>query len=149
MGRLANFLRLPSAQRRLIFQVTLLLRATQLALRLLPFRWVYQWIKHASQPPAGQGEKAAVDAGLICATVNKSGRHFLGIDSCFPQALVGEMLLERNGHPAVLRIGVIKQPDGDLKAHAWVERNGEVVIGGPISHVERYTPLPELDKIKL
>jgi hypothetical protein len=149
MGRLANFLRLPSSQRRLILQVTFLLGLTQLALRLLPFRRVYGWINHASQPPAGRGEKTAVDAGVICATVNKSGHYFLGIDSCFPQALVGEMLLERNGHPAVLRIGVIKQPDGELKAHAWVERNGEVVIGGPISHVERYTLLPELDKVKL
>lgn len=149
MGRLGNFLRLPSAQRRLILQVTFLLRATQLALRLFPFRRIYQWMKNASQPADGQGKKSIVDAGLICATVNKSGRYFLGIDSCFPQALVGEMLLERNGHPARLRIGVIKQPGGDLKAHAWVEQNGEVVIGGPISHVERYTPLPELDKIKL
>ncbi len=102
MGRLGNFLRLPTAQRRLILQVTLLLRATQLALRLFPFRRVYQWMKNASQPAARQGKKGIVDAGLICATVNKSGRYFLGMDSCFPQALVGEMLLERNGHPAAI-----------------------------------------------
>ncbi len=80
--------------------------------------------------------------------MNKSGRNFLGVDSCFPQALVGKMLLERRGYPANIRIGVIKDADGSLRAHAWVERDGIVVIGGPVAHVEKYTPLPDLDRIK-
>jgi hypothetical protein len=90
-----------------------------------------------------------LDAEQIYTAVNKSGRNFLGVDSCFPQALVGEMLLKRGGYPAKLRIGVNKEQGGEFKAHAWVEMDGNVVIGGPRSLVESYTLLPELDRIKL
>lgn len=146
MGRLAKLLSLPKSERRLLLQVTLLLGATQLALRMFSFRRVYRWMSVASQSKTTQGENFHLDAEKICAAVNKSGRNFIGVNSCFPQALVGEMLLKRNAHPATLRIGVIKDQGGNLKAHAWVEMDGRVVIGGPISHVESYTPLPELDQ---
>lgn len=149
MGRLGNFLRLPPSERRLVIRVTFLLGATQLALRMLSFRRVYRWMENAGRKRGENRENQRLSADLICSVVNRSGRRFLGVDSCFPQALVGEMLLERNGYPSTLRIGVIKSQAGELKAHAWVEKDGEVVIGGPVSHVERYTPLPELDKIKL
>jgi hypothetical protein len=149
MGRLAKFLRLPQPERWLLIRVTLLLSATQLALRLFPFRRVYRWMSAASQPKINEGDQVHLDAEQICAAVNKSGRNFLGVNSCFPQALVGEMLLKRGGYPATLRIGVNKEQGGELKAHAWVELDGSVVIGGPLSLVEVYTPLPELDQIKL
>lgn len=149
MSRLAKFLRLPQSERGLLIRVSLLLSATQLALRLFPFRRVYRWMSVANQPKINKGEKSHLDADKIYAAVNKSGRNFLGVDSCFPQALVGEMLLKRGGYPAKLRIGVNKEQGGEFKAHAWVEMDGNVVIGGPRSLVESYTPLPELDRIKL
>lgn len=149
MGRLAKFLRLPQPERWLIIRVTLLLCVTQLALRLFSFRRVYRWMSAASQPKIHRGDKVQPDAEQICAAVNKSGRNFLGVNSCFPQALVGGMLLKRGGYPAMLRIGVIKEQNNELKAHAWVELNSKVMIGGPLSQVEKYTPLPELNKIKL
>lgn len=145
MGRLARFLRLPQSERWLIIRVTLLLSAAQLALSLFPFRHVYRCMSAASQPKINEGYKDHRDADQIYAAVNKSGRNFLGVNSCFPQALVGEMLLKRAGYPATLRIGVTKEQSGEMKAHAWVELDGSVVIGGPLSLVEGYTPLPELD----
>lgn len=149
MGRLGNFLRLPPSERWLLVRVTFLLGTTHFALRLLPFRKIYRWMERAGRSEGRHINHQKLSAELICSVVNRSGRYFLGADSCFPQALVGEMLLERYGYPSTLRIGVIKSQSGELKAHAWVEKDGNVVIGGPISHVERYTPLPELDKIKL
>lgn len=149
MGRLVKFLRLPKSERWLLIQVTFLLSATQIALRLFPFRRVYRWILTASQSKPNNWGNSHLDAEKICAAVNKSGRNIMGANSCFPQALVGEMLLRRAGYPAKLRIGVNKEPGGELKAHAWVELDGSVVIGGPTSLVEGYTPLPGLDQIKL
>jgi hypothetical protein len=147
MERLANFLRVSNSERWMLIKVTCLLGATWVALRIFPFQRVYRWMASASQPGNKRGDKNILDVGQVCIAVNKAGRYFLGADSCFPQALAGEMLLKRNGYQANLRIGVIKHDDGSLRAHAWVESNGVVVIGGPISHVERYTPLPELDNI--
>jgi hypothetical protein len=50
-------------------------------------------------------------------------------------------LLVQHGEPAVLRIGVIKNEAGNLKAHAWVESRGRIMIGDS-RDLFRYTPLP-------
>ena len=51
--------------------------------------------------------------------------------TCLVQALAAHTLLRRRGcHPA-LRIGVAGRTDaGALKAHAWLECGGEIVVGG-------------------
>ena len=59
--------------------------------------------------------------------------------SCLTRALAVETLLRRHGYDACLRIGVSKNAPSDLQAHAWVESNGEVVIGG--DEVDGLTPL--------
>ena len=147
MDRLRRFLRLPNSDRWLLVKVTCLLGATRVALKLLPFQTVYRYMNRSGQPVRSSNQRSMPDAVRISGAVNKAGRYFLGEDSCFPQALVGEMLLKRSGFPATLRIGVVKDEDGSLHAHAWVERDGKVVIGGPIHRVEKYTPLPDLDNL--
>ena len=64
---------------------------------------------------------------------------------CLTQALVVQFLLRRRGdNAATLRIGVAKDGDFGIAAHAWVEREGEVIIGGTDSP-HRYRPLPEVE----
>jgi hypothetical protein len=59
------------------------------------------------------------------------GTRFLPDRPCLTQALVLQYLLLRRGDDAAqLRIGVTKDKDGGLQAHAWVDRNGRVLIGG-------------------
>lgn len=61
------------------------------------------------------------------------GRRLLPERPCLTQALVLQYLLLRRGDDAAeLHIGVAKSDD-DLQAHAWVERNGRVLIGGTSS----------------
>ncbi len=61
--------------------------------------------------------------------------------TCLTQSLATKVLLSRQGHQASVRIGVARSEAGQFQAHAWVESNGRVVIGGPESHLKRYTPL--------
>jgi hypothetical protein len=42
----------------------------------------------------------------------------------------------------MLHIGVVKDDEGRLQAHAWVASRGEIVIGG--HELERYTTLAVL-----
>lgn len=59
------------------------------------------------------------------------GRRFLPERPCLTQALVLQYLLLRRGDDAAeLHIGVTKDKEGALQAHAWVERKGRVLIGG-------------------
>jgi len=58
------------------------------------------------------------------------GQRLLPERPCLTQALVLQYLLLRRGDDAAeLHIGVTKK-DRTLQAHAWVERNGCVLIGG-------------------
>jgi len=71
------------------------------------------------------------------------GRRLLPERPCLTQALVLQYLLLRRGDDAPeLHIGVAKGEDG-LQAHAWVERNGRVLIGGTNSprEYERFDDL--------
>jgi hypothetical protein len=77
--------------------------------------------------------------------VETAARHGFPSATCLTQALAVQVLLARRGYPAILHVGVARH-DKELKAHAWVESEGEVVIGG--FELERYTPLAALQEDK-
>ena len=58
---------------------------------------------------------------------------------CLVQSYAAVRLFREYGYPAVMRIGVAK-PEGKFSAHAWVELDGCIVIGGADS-LTRFTPL--------
>ena len=59
--------------------------------------------------------------------------------TCLVQGLATQVLLAYEGIPSDLCIGVAKDNPTSFEAHAWVEADGLVVIGGPQLH--RYTRL--------
>jgi hypothetical protein len=62
--------------------------------------------------------------------------------TCLSRALAAQVLLARRGYPVLLHFGAVKEGERFL-AHAWLESEGQVVIGGHI--VEPYTPLGTLE----
>ncbi len=62
--------------------------------------------------------------------------------SCLTQALAARLLLTREGHEATLRVGVAKEPQGPLRAHAWIESSGQTILGD--SNVDTFVPFPPL-----
>jgi hypothetical protein len=57
---------------------------------------------------------------------------------------VTQILFARYGFTAKLRIGVAKDGRERLKAHAWVESQGKIVIGN-MQDLSRYKALPTLE----
>jgi len=53
--------------------------------------------------------------------------------TCLVQALVAEQLLTELGYECVVRLGAAKTASGELSAHAWVECEGKVLVGGDVS----------------
>jgi hypothetical protein len=62
--------------------------------------------------------------------------------SCLTQALATQVLLARRGYSSRLRIGVLNHPREGFAAHAWVEIDGEILVGE--RGAQRYRFLPEL-----
>jgi len=52
--------------------------------------------------------------------------------------VAGELLLDSNGAPVTLTIGVRRTGGGALEAHAWLARNDRVLLGGT---PDGYVPL--------
>ncbi len=69
-------------------------------------------------------------ASKIARMVSLAGRRSPWRTTCLRQALVLWFLLARRGVATELRLGVEKSETGDFAAHAWVELDGHVLIGG-------------------
>lgn len=84
---------------------------------------------NASVAPSCCGDAEQL-AEPIARGVSLAGRRSLWPTSCLRQALLLQVLLARKGIASEVRIGVRAGEAGGVDAHAWVERDGRVLIGG-------------------
>jgi hypothetical protein len=142
MTRLGKFLRLPPADRRLLVTAALVQAAIRLGLALLPYRKLRGLVDRlalTSPQPA-----PPVSPERIAQAVTRASRAVPGA-TCLTQALAAKVLLERRGYPARVRVGISRTGGAPLLAHAWVESEGRILLGG--TDLARYTPLSALDPL--
>jgi hypothetical protein len=132
---LAKFWRLPPDERRLLVLAGTTLIAARLGLWVLPFKAARRLALGASKLVGGP---ATMPPARVAWAIARTSR-FVPRASCLAQAVAAESLLKVMGCPVTLRIGVAKPDNGSLKAHAWIESRGSVVVGG--DGVERYWAL--------
>jgi len=102
-------------------------------LRTCSFRRVLRFIDRYVAARAEEGLDEEAERRLLWA-VEAATRRVLPRRPCLTQALVARLLLARRGaQPTTLHLGVARRLDGTLGAHAWLERNGAVLIGGDAS----------------
>ncbi|HZS33220.1 MAG TPA: lasso peptide biosynthesis B2 protein [Methylomirabilota bacterium] len=136
MGRLRKFLHLPAAERRLLLAAVWLLALVRVALWAMPFRQLYGRVQARARP----GARPTMPAERVIWAVTAADR-FVPRSTCLVRALAGQILLARCGHASELRLGVAGG-GAAFEAHAWLEHDGRVLLGGPVEG--RYTPLPSL-----
>ena len=143
MKRLRRFFNLPATDKSLLVKAAFTVAAIRVGLWALPF-WILRrllaWMTRETNVRK-EGDTNSVDRTVWAVKV--AGRH-VPRATCLTQALAAQVLLARRGCPARLSIGVAKSQEGQLEAHAWVESEGRVLIGG-LEGLSRYTPLPSLD----
>jgi hypothetical protein len=123
-------------------KVWLLAMVIRLALWLLPFGAVQRLTRHWGRQSARAGVGRRRDPDVLAAAVRYATR-YVPRASCLTQALVAQVLLSRSGYAPALRIGLARGPGGALNAHAWLENEGEVVLGGGTT--ARFTALRDPD----
>ena len=138
MGRLRKFLCLDWQERRLLVHGVLLVTSLRAALWLLPFRQVNEFLaRRAKRRRTGRSMSKERVISLT-----RVASAFLPGSTCLTQALAAKYQLERFGLNAQLDFGVAKE-NGRLVAHAWLQCDGETVLGGEIA--PRYAPLRALN----
>ncbi len=136
-GVLRRLRRLTATEAWAFARAWLVLLMADLGLRLLPFQRVERWLAVS----AGAARTLAAEGGvpgLVWATA-AAARHHLYPMRCLPRALCLRWLLGRHGIAAELRIGVERRR-GEMRAHAWVERDG-VPLGDGRGVADRWAPL--------
>lgn len=144
MRRLGKFFQLSTTDQWLLVKSTLLLVVIRLGLWLLPFRTLRRLLSGLTTVSTRSEESDPSFIDRVVWAVEVAGRYLPRVGSCLTQALTTQAMLARRGHPTVLRIGVVKDEGEKLQAHSWLESGCKVLIGG--SGLQRYTPLPALDK---
>lgn len=146
MRRIRRFSELSVTKRWLLIKAAFLLEMIKLAMRFVPFKVLRRLVDEAGKVPIGRGVARGSSVGEIAWAVNTASLHIPGEKTCLTQALAAQVLLTRQGYLSLLHIGVFKDQSGELQAHAWVECEHEVVIGG--HELERYTTLMTLEGSK-
>lgn len=116
--RIASLFALSAADRRLLIEAFATLLWVRLALRFRSVESLRAWA--SCMGGAGQ------PVGRVVWAVSAAGRRLPGTN-CLSSAFATQRLLSRHGHESEVHIGVAKE-DGRLAAHAWVVRDGWVLV---------------------
>lgn len=141
-----RFLGRPAADRRLLMEALALHVCVAVLLRTVRFGTLTKWLGAGVHRPELERPSADAAIGRIVWAVRQATAAFPLGRTCLTEALTAEVLLRRAGCAATLRYGVATDGAGRdrVAAHAWLERHGDVLIGGsprgPVSQ-GNYVPL--------
>ena len=146
MIKLYKFMVLPWRGKWLYLNTALWLLAVKAGLYLLPFDRLRQWMARFDEPAGKPAEMEEMRA--IIEAIERIGQVLAPLRiNCLPQALVGHRLLGRKGFDVQLKIGVLKNRGDRLAAHAWLEYQGQVMLGD-LRNLEQFTSFPSLNVVR-
>jgi hypothetical protein len=116
----------------------------RLALWIVPSPILLRFVARRVEKVAPRAASATSDVPRIAWAVNAIGRRLPG-STCLVEALAARLLLARHRHRSTLGIGVGRDANQKFVAHAWVEVDGRIVVGGRSDR--RYSSLPQLGSI--
>lgn len=130
----------------LLLETLVHLWAAQLALRVLPFRWLVWWFQRPARQPelTGEARQAALQQVRLAVHYTNLWLDLKAV--CFPRSLAAQTMLRRRGVSTTLYYGAATLPaEGKLTAHVWLQ-DGDmgIVAHEGISQFQilaRYSPL--------
>ena len=143
MKRFVKFLSLTADERRLLVSALFRLVVVRVGMWRIPLRVLLRRLHKMAVERDRLSESNPLPPERIVWAIRVVSRYLPGTMNCLVQALAAQSMLARRGHLARVRIGVAKDEGGQLKAHAWVECEGKIVIGGV--GMSQYTALPYLE----
>jgi len=66
--------------------------------------------------------------------------------TCLTRALAGQLLLRKAGIESRLCIGVMRDQRHAFQAHAWLQRDGNVILGGSDEEIRQWSVLHGVDE---
>ncbi len=145
---LRRFRRLSGTERRLLAEAAATMPCVHAIQQLTPFkRWrtLLELSDSASQPDK-QPKRARPSIAQIVWSVRIASRYVPGTYKCLPNAYTAHLLLHRYGYPSQIHVGVARDEQGKVEAHAWLECEGRIVVG-ELDDMHRFVAFPPLSSI--
>ena len=143
LHRIRVFWNLDGRERLLLVEALAIVVAVRLGLWLLSFQKLRSLVRSAGRWPVHSRSANALSVERIAWTVRAVSRFVPGA-TCLTQALAGQVLLARRSRPTRLHIGVAKGSEKKLSAHAWLECDGQIVLGDH-GYLSAYAAFPTLE----
>jgi hypothetical protein len=121
----------------MLLNAFILLIFVRVGLWLLPFRKLQKTLEKLFHYPATSDNQLPSPEKFSSAVSTVS--QYVPAATCLAQALTLQVLLSREGIHSDLAIGVARDDAKGISAHAWLEIDGNVIIGG--QERDRYTQL--------
>ena len=126
--------------RSLLAESFVVLALIKAGLWLLPFRALRRLLRiDLESDPQNALVDRAYERKVVWA-IDAVGHRLPIFKNCLNRALATQLLLRRRGRRAKLQFGVIRNSEGRVEFHAWLERDGEIIIGA-LSDLASYSPL--------
>lgn len=142
MKPLRKLTTLQSDDRKRLVKAVILLGAIRIGLYLTSYKTLRGTLSRISKPSAEVEplDYAATDSVLWA--VKAASKRMPWASTCLTRGLAGQVMLGRMGKQTRLHIGVARDTENALKAHAWLEADGKVIIGadGDVSEFTQLVP---------
>jgi hypothetical protein len=108
----------------------------RLGLWIVPYKRLDSWI--SQRIPEGCLERTDMQMVRLNAEFVRLASRFVPAATCLTQALALRTTLQRQLQSSELKVGVEKDQNGRLLAHAWLEIDGRIVIGR-VPNIRRFS----------
>ncbi len=136
--KLRAFLLRSGTDRLFICEAVIVLAGARICVLTVPLRVLARWLARA--PDAGVCDPELVTE--VRKAVATAARNVPWNAVCLPQAIAAKVMLARRGQGSAFHLGATINADGELSAHAWLECDGQIVIGAAgargMSHLARF-----------
>jgi hypothetical protein len=130
----------------LILRAAVLVSLTGMLLPVFSLRRVRSMTTAVAASLAWMAGRRPVPVDRILWAVAATARRSIFKATCLTKAIAGQALFSSYGYATRLELGG-KYSNGVFEAHAWLEWEGEVLLGGPRSVTAEYTPFPQVDEL--
>jgi len=138
MNELATFLKLKNDYKLILTEAALLLGFSRLILLTTEFRKIAPCIgHHMIEATDDMGTAQLSEAKKVAWAVNVMSRHTFWESKCLVQAITAKTMLKRRKIKSTIYLGVAKDENGKMIAHAWVKSCGIVLTGA--NEMKRFT----------
>jgi len=135
-----RFFCLSSFERILFIRTTITIVYLSIKIAVVPRRFILKCIGISGvQVPEDISEKDILAATQLAKAIRRGVKVIPWRVTCFVRALAGKYLLNRMGISSTLYIGVGKDEERKLTAHAWL-RCGPFIVTGK-EEMKRFTPV--------